>query len=115
MLTIKQDGKRVINPDLLSHGVITAIMEKEELFPALVKECGFQASHRDEVWTHTKDDQFSVQLDTRNNRFLFEYKYKSDSHVYPSDMTNLDFISRFLETSRDFFVRVKNPTDKVSE
>lgn len=111
MLTIKQDGKRVINPDLLSHGVMTAIMEKEELFPALVKECGFQASHRDEVWTHTQDNQFSVQLDTKQNRFLFEYKYKVDSHAYSPDIDNFDFISRFLETSREFFGRVKNPSE----
>jgi hypothetical protein len=112
MLTTKQNGVRVVNPDLLSHGVMTSLMEKEELFPALVVECGFQASHRDNVWTHTKDDQFSVQLDTKHNRFLFEYKYKSGSEGYSPDMTNFDFISRFLGLSREFFVRVKNPSNQ---
>lgn len=109
MLTTKQNGVRVVNPDLTTSQ--TEDFNKDSIFKILVVECGFQATNRKEVWTHTQDDLFSVQLDTKQNRFLFEYKYKTDSHVYPSDMTNLDFISRFLETSRDFFVRVK----KVSE
>lgn len=110
MLTTKQNGVRVINPDLTTSQ--TENFNRDSIFKILVVECGFQASHRNDVWTHTHDNQFSVQLDTKQNRFLFEYKYKSDGHVYPPDMTNLDFISRFLETSRDFFVRVKNTSNQ---
>ena len=109
MLTVKQNGVRVINPDLTTSQ--TENFNKDSIFKILVVECGFQASHRDEVWTHTQDNLFSVQLDTKYNRFLFEYKYKSDSHAYSPDITNFDFISRFLETSREFFGRVKNPSE----
>jgi hypothetical protein len=109
MLTVKQEGKRVVNPDLTTSQ--TEDFNRDSIFKILVVECGFQATNRKDVWTHTQDDLFSVQLDTRNNRFLFEYKYKSDSHAFPSDTTNLDFISRFLETSREFFGRVKNPSE----
>jgi hypothetical protein len=109
MLTVKQNGVRVVNPDLTTSQ--TEDLNRDSIFKILVVECGFQASHRDNVWTHTQDDLFSVQLDTKHNRFLFEYKYKSGSEGYSPDMTNLDFISRFLETSRDFFVRVKKPSE----
>lgn len=105
MLTVKQDGVRVVNPELI--GNKARIASRDSLFKILAVECGFQASNRPNVWTHTQDDKFSTQLDIQNNRFLFEYKYKSDSYSYSPDMTNLDFISSFLETSRDFFGRVK--------
>jgi hypothetical protein len=115
MLTVKQNGVRVVSPDLTTSQ--TEDFNRDSIFKILVVECGFQASHRDSVWTHTKDDRFSVQLDTRNNRFLFEYKYTSDSHAFPPDMTNLELISRFLETSRDFFLYVspRIKTTKISE
>ena len=57
MLTVKQDGKRVVNPDLTASQ--TEDFEKDSLFKILVVECGFNASHRKNVWTHTKDKKFS--------------------------------------------------------
>ena len=110
MLTVKQNGVRIVNPDLTTSQ--TENFNRDSIFKILVVECGFQASHRNDVWTHTKDNLFSVQLDTKHNIFLFEYKYKSGSEGYSPDMTNFDFISRFLGLSREFFVRVKNPSNQ---
>jgi len=110
MLTVKQNGVRIVNPDLTTSQ--TENFNRDSIFKILVVECGFQASHRNDVWTHTKDNLFSVQLDTKHNIFLFEYKYKSDSHSYLPDTTNLDFISMFLETSRELFGRIKNPSNQ---
>jgi hypothetical protein len=56
MLTVKQNGVRVVNPDLTTSQ--TEDFNRDSIFKILVVECGFQASlHRDNVWTHTKDDQ----------------------------------------------------------
>ena len=103
MLTVKQGGLRKVNPDL------TPPYEdrtKESLFKTLVAECGFMPSHRKNVWTHTKDEKFSVQLDTSKAVFLFEYRYTSDIVAYPKNIDGIQFISMFLESSRNFFQEV---------
>ncbi len=109
MLTVKQGGLRVVNPDL-THTYKDRT--KDSLFKTLAKECGFMPSHRKNVWTHTKDDKFSVQLDSSNGVFLFEYRYKIDQVAYPQKIDGTEFISRFLESSRYFFQSV---TAKTSE
>ncbi len=101
MLTVKQGGLRVVNPDLTTSQ--TEDFEKDSLFKILVVECGFMASPRQDVWTHTKDDKFSVQLDSSKGIFLFEYRYTSDQVAYPKKIDGVEFISRFLESSRNFF------------
>ena len=101
MLTVKQDDKRIVNPDIDS--LTEHLATKEELFKMLVAECGFIASHRNHVWTHTKDDKFSVQLDPSKGIFLFEYGYTSDKVVYPKKAGGAEFVNRFLESSRNFF------------
>ena len=103
MLTVKQEGKRVVNPNMKN---TLHISTKESLFKTLVVECGFMASHRKNVWTHTKDDKFSVQLDSSKRIFLFEYRYTSDIVPYPKEIGGEDFITMFLESSRRFFLRV---------
>jgi hypothetical protein len=104
MLTVKQDDKRIVNPDIDS--LTEHIATKEELFKMLVAECGFIASHRNHVWTHTKDDKFSVQLDPSKGIFLFEYRYTTDQVAYSPPIGGGEFISRFLESSRNFFHKV---------
>ena len=104
MLTVKQDGKRIVNPEL------TPPYEdrtKESLFKSLVVECGFMPSYRKNVWTHTKDEKFSVQLDNSKGFFLFEYKYTMDKVAYPKDIGGDEFVTRFLESSRNFYQKVK--------
>jgi len=105
MLTVKQNGVRVVSPDLTTSQ--TEDFNKDSIFKILVVECGFQASHRDGVWTHTQDDLFSVQLSSKDNTIFFEYKYKSDSYIYDSKITNKELISCFLEESRKFFQKMK--------
>jgi len=105
MLTVKQNGVRIANPDLTTSQ--TEELNRESIFKILVVECGFQATDRKEVWTHTKDDKFSTQLFSEDNVIFFEYKYKSDSSRYKRNITNLEFISYFLEESRKFFQKMK--------
>jgi len=100
MLTVKQEGKRIVNPNVES---ILHITTKESLFKILVVECGFMASHRKDVWTHTKDDKFSVQIDYSKGFFLFEYSYTMDKIAYPKDIGGGEFVTRFLESSRNFY------------
>ena len=101
MLTVKQGGLRVVNPELIDMN--TEDFKRESLFKILVVECGFQASHREDVWTHTKDDKFSVQFDSSNDTLWFEYKYTSEVCEYPTPITNKEFIEQFLMLSRKFF------------
>jgi len=105
MLTVKQEGKRVVNPNMHLNAFLH-ITTKESLFEILVVECGFMASHRKDVWAHTKDDKFSVQLDYSKGFFLFEYSYTMDKVAYPKDINGAEFISRFLESSRNFFQKM---------
>ena len=109
MLTVKQGGRRVVNPELTPP---YKDRTKESLFKSLVVECGFMPSHRNNVWTHTKDEKFSVQLDSSKGIFLFEYKYTSDKVAYGSKMDGIEFISCFLESSRYFF---QERAAKISE
>ena len=101
MLTVKQNGKRVVNPDLSTFD--TEDFTRESIFKILVVECGFQASNRTDVWTHTKDDKLSVQFCSDNDTLYFEYGYSSELCEYPTTITNLEFISKFLMLSRKFF------------
>ena len=105
MLTVKQNGVRVVNPDLTTSQ--TEDFNRESIFKILVVECGFQTTNRKEVWTHTMDSKFSTQLFSEDNAIFFEYKYKSDSYTYDSKITNKEFISCFLEESRKFFQKMK--------
>ena len=105
MLTVKKDGKRVISPDL--EYVKMEEFNRESIFKILVVECGFQATNRKEVWTHTMDNKFSTQLFSEDKAIFFEYRYKSDSYIYDSKITNKEFISCFLEESRKFFQKMK--------
>tara|TARA_B000000557_G_scaffold263142_2_gene265332 strand:+ start:211 stop:546 length:336 start_codon:yes stop_codon:yes gene_type:complete len=105
MLTVKQNGVRVVNPDL--EYVKMEEFNRDSIFKILVVECGFQATNRKEVWTHTMDSKFSTQLFSEDNAIFFEYKYKSDSYIYDSKITNKEFISCFLEESRKFFQKMK--------
>ena len=105
MLTVKKDGVRVVNPDL-SYAKMEQF-NRDSIFKILVVECGFQATHRKEVWTHTIDNMFSTQLFSEDNAIFFEYKYKSDSYIYDSNITNIEFISSFLDESRKFFRKIK--------
>lgn len=107
MLTIKKDGKRIVNPELTPPQYMGRGISKESLFKTLVAECGFMPSHRKEVWTHTKDELFSTQLFSEDNAIFFEYQYRSDSYVYDSNITNKEFISYFLDESRNFFKMIK--------
>lgn len=99
MLTVKQDGKRIVNPDIKE----IEDFEKDYLFKILVVECGFMASHRKNVWTHTKDDKFSVQFDSEKNSIYFEYNYKSDKCTFFNQTKNIHFVAQFLKASRQFF------------
>lgn len=105
MLTVKQDGKRIVNPELYEVDVVDA--SKDSLFKILAVECGFQASKQIEVWAHTKEGDFKVRLDSDNNIFLFKYKHLADKYEYPSKSTNREFISNFLESSRNFFSKIQ--------
>ena len=104
MLTVKQDGKRVVNPELTTSQ--TEDFEKDSIFKILVVECGFQTSHRKEVWTHTMDDKFSVQFNSENDTLYFEYQYTSEVCEYPTPISNLEFIAQFLLLSRKFFQKM---------
>ena len=104
MLTVKQGRLRIVNPNIKHTLHITT---KESLFKSLVVECGFMPSHRKNVWTHTKDEKFSVQLDNSKGFFLFEYKYTMDKVAYPKDIGGDEFVTRFLESSRNFYQKVK--------
>lgn len=109
MLTVKQGNKRVVNPELTPP---YKDRTKEALFKTLVVECGFMPSHRNKVWTHTKDENFSVQLDSSKRLFLFEYRYTSDKVAYGDEIDGIEFISSFLESSRNFFQEVvTKPTE----
>ena len=111
MLTIKKDGRRVINPDLKFVNSKDRLkmenLNRDSIFKILVVECGFQATNRKEVWTHTMDDKFSTQLFSEDNAIFFEYKYKSDSYIYDRDISNGQLISYFLDKSREFYQKIK--------
>ena len=106
MLTVKKDGVRVVNPDLTTSQ--TEDFNRDSIFKILVVECGFQATNRKEVWTHTIDDKFSTQLFSEDNAIFFEYRYESDSYSFNSNISNIEFISHFLDESRKFFQKVKS-------
>ena len=103
MLTIKQNGKRIVNPDLTTSQ--TEDFNRDSIFKILVVECGFQSTHRKNVWTHTQDDLFSVQFSSEEDTIYFEYKYKVDKYDCSNQATNIDFITKFLDESREFFTR----------
>mgnify|MGYP000861517657 CR=1 FL=1 len=103
MLTVKQGGVRIVNPDL---SLIDKDRTKHTLFGILMIECGFHASHRADVWTHTKEEQFSVRLEPEDEVIFFEYLYKSEKCVYPSQTTNQEFIEQFLKEARKFYYSV---------
>ena len=105
MLTVKQNGVRVVNPELTTSQ--TEDFNRDSIFKILVVECGFQATDRKNVWTHTMDDKFSVQFKSEINTLYFEYKYKSDKCHCPNQNTNIDFIALFLDESRKFFKKMK--------
>ena len=105
MLTIKKDGVRIVNPDLTTSQ--TEDFNRDSIFKILVVECGFQATDRKNVWTHTKDHKFSVQFKSENNTLYFEYKYKSDKCDCSNQNTNIDFIEKFLDETRKFFKDMK--------
>lgn len=105
MLTVKKDGVRVVNPDLTTSQ--TEDFNRDSIFKILVVECGFQATHRKDVWTHTMDDKFSVQFSSEEDTIYFEYKYKADKCDCSNQATNIDFIAQFLDESRKFFRKIK--------
>lgn len=109
MLTIKQDGKRIINPDITTQP-IDDIATKESLFKLLVVECGFMHDIPNKKWKHTKDDNFSVGLDLGSNQFLFQYQphNKTITKMVKFPEKGQDFISKFLESSRNFFTEVRS-------
>ena len=109
MLTVKQGGIRVVNPDLMY--MKTEEFNRESIFKILVMECGFQSSQRDDVWTHTKDDKFSVQFNPENDTVWFEYKYTSELCEYPTPISNKEFIEQFLMLSRKFFQKEAGDQD----
>jgi hypothetical protein len=105
MLTVKQGGVRIVNPDL---SLIDKDRTKYSLFGILMFECGFHASHRADVWTHTKEEQFSVRLEPEDEVFsiIFEYLYKSEKCGYPSQISNQEYIEQFLKDARKFYYSV---------
>jgi len=111
MLTIKQNGKRVINPDITTtHQTDVAL--KDTLFKTLMVECGFTHDMVDHVWRHTKNEEFRVAFETDNNnrsRFLFLYGADwMNATPVPKDMDSLDFITKFLDESREFFTKARS-------
>lgn len=74
----------------------------ESLFAVLMVELGFLPNpHRDEVWTHTKDKDFSLQL--KDQEVLFEYGYRFESQDLSSCSGPREFVEQILIFTRESY------------
>ena len=97
--TCKKGSHRVPN-DEIDWDLQPFIMES--LFrSSWLRWASCQLSSRDEVWTHTKDKDFSLQL--KDQKVLFEYGYRFERQDLSSCSGPREFVEQILIFTRESY------------